>query len=215
MMKGVVSESLKNYHSTIEEARADLFALYYIMDPKMKELSLIQSDDVAKAEYDSFIRNGLMTQLVRIHLGKDVEEAHMRDRSLIAHWVYEKGKSEKVIEKVTKDGKSYFIINDYKKLRLLFGQLLGEIQRITSEGDYESAKELVESFGVKVDTELHKEVLNRYSKLNIAPYSGFINPILTPVMDNGIIKDIKISYTEDFASQMLRYSKDYSFLPVR
>jgi dipeptidyl-peptidase III len=181
----------------------------------MKELSLVPSDDVARAEYDSFIRNGLMTQLVRIQLGKDVEEAHMRDRSLIAHWVYEKGKSEKVVEKVTKEGKSYFIINDYKKLRLLFGQLLGEIQRITSEGDYEGAKDLVESFGVKVDPELHKEVLDRYSKLNIAPYSGFINPVMTPVMDNGVIKDIKISYTEDFTSQMLRYSKDFSFLPLR
>ncbi|MGA3012884.1 MAG: dihydrofolate reductase [Bacteroidales bacterium] len=215
IMKGVISESLKNYHSTIEEARADLFALYYIMDPKMKELGLVDSDDIAKAEYDSFIRNGLMTQLVKIHLGKNIEEAHMRDRSLIAHWVYEKGKSEKVIEKVIREGKSYFIINDYNKLRLLFGQLLGEIQRITSEGDYDAAKDLVESFGVKIEPELHKEVLDRYSKLNIAPYSGFINPVLTPVMDNGVIKDIKISYTEDFVSQMLRYSKDFSFLPVR
>jgi dipeptidyl-peptidase-3 len=215
MMKGVVSESLKNYHSTIEEARADLFALYYIMDPKMKELGLVDSDDLAKAEYDSFIRNGLMTQLVRIHLGKDIEEAHMRDRSLIAHWVYEKGNPENVIGKVTREGKSCFIINDYNKLRLLFGQLLGEIQRITSEGDYNAARNLVETFGVKIDPELHKEVLDRYSKLNIAPYSGFINPVLTPVMDNGVIKDIKISYTEDFTSQMLRYSKDFSFLPVR
>ena len=215
MMKDVVSESLKNYHSTIEEARADLFALYYIMDSKMKELGLVDSDDIAKAEYDSFIRNGLMTQLVRIHLGKNIEEAHMRDRSLIAHWVYEKGKPEKVIEKVTREGKSYFIVNDYNKLRLLFGKLLGEIQRITSEGDYDAAKDLVETFGVKVDPELHKEVLDRYSKLNIAPYSGFLNPVLTPVIDDGVIKDIKISYTEDFTSQMLRYSKDFSFMPVR
>jgi len=150
-----------------------------------------------------------------LHLGKDIEEAHMRDRSLIAHWVYEKGNPENVIGKVTREGKSYFIINDYNKLRLLFGQLLGEIQRITSEGDYNAARNLVETFGVKIDPELHKEVLDRYSKLNIAPYSGFINPVLTPVMDNGVIKDIKISYTEDFTSQMLRYSKDFSFLPVR
>jgi dipeptidyl-peptidase-3 len=215
MMKGVVSESLKNYHSTIEEARADLFALYYIMDKKMIELGLLPSADVAKAEYNSFIRNGLMTQLVRVQPGKDVEEAHMRDRSLIAHWVYEKGKTKNVIEKVQRDGKTFYRINNYNELRLLFGQLLDEIQRITSEGDYPAAKDLVEGYGVKVDHELHKEVLDRYSKLNIAPYSGFINPLLTPVMDNGAIKDIKITYTEDFTSQMLRYSKDFSFLPVR
>ena len=215
MMKGVISESLKNYHSTIEEGRADLFALYYIMDKKMIELGLIPSDDVAKAEYDSFIRNGLMTQLVRIQPGKDVEEAHMRDRSFIAHWVYEKGKAKNIIEKIQRDGKTFFRINDYYELRLLFGQLLIEIQRITSEGDYAAAKELVESYGVKVDPELHKEILDRYSKLNIAPYSGFINPVLTPVVDNGTIKDIKVTYTEDFTSQMLRYSKDFSFLPVR
>jgi dipeptidyl-peptidase-3 len=215
MMKGVVSESLKNYHSTIEEARADLFALYYIMDKKMIELGLIPSEDVAKTEYDSYIRNGLMTQLVRVHPGKDVEEAHMRDRSLIAHWVYEKGKGNNIIEQFQKDGKTFFRINDYNELRHLFGQLLVEIQRITSEGDYTAAKDLVEGYGVKIDRQLHKEVLDRYAKLNIAPYSGFINPVLTPVMDNGAIKDIKITYTEDFASQMLRYSKDFSFLPAR
>ena len=215
MMKGVVSESLKNYHSTIEEARADLFALYYLMDKKMMELGLVPSTDVAKAEYNSFIRNGLMTQLVRIHPGKDVEEAHMRDRSLIAHWVYEKGKAKNVIEKVQKDGKTFFRVNDYQELRSLFGQLLGEIQRITSEGDYPAAKELIEAYAVKVDPGLHKEVLDRYAKLNIAPYSGFINPVYTPVMDNDDIKDIKISYTEDFTTQMLRYSKNFSFLPAR
>ena len=215
MMKGVVSESLKNYHSTIEEARADLFALYYIMDKKMIDLGLVPSPDLAKAEYNSYIRNGLMTQLVRVHPGKDVEEAHMRDRSLIAHWVYEKGKVKNVIEKVQKDGKTWFRINDYQELRSLFGQLLGEIQRITSEGDYPAAKELVEAYAVKVDPELHKEVLNRYAKLNIAPYSGFINPVYTPVMANGTIKDIKISYTDDFTTQMLRYSKNFSFLPAR
>ena len=215
MMKGVVSESLKNYHSTIEEARADLFALYYIMDKKMIDLGLVPSPDLAKAEYNSYIRNGLMTQLVRVHPGKDVEEAHMRDRSLIAHWVYEKGKVKNVIEKVQKDSKSWFRINDYHELRSLFGQLLGEIQRITSEGDYPAAKELVETYAVKVDPELHKEVLNRYAKLNIAPYSGFINPVYTLVMANGVLKDIKISYTDDFTTQMLRYSKNFSFLPAR
>ena len=156
-----------------------------------------------------------MTQLVRIHPGKDIEEAHMRDRSLIAHWVYEKGTEKKIIEKVTKEGLTYFRINDYDGLRELFGQLLKEIQRITSEGDYDGARKLVEAYGVKVDPVLHKEVLERYQKLNIAPYSGFINPVYTPVMAKGVIKDVKISYTDDFATQMLRYSKDFSFLPAR
>jgi dipeptidyl-peptidase-3 len=185
------------------------------MDKKMIDIGLVPSPDLAKAEYTSFIRNGLMTQLVRIHLGKGVEEAHMRDRSLIAHWVYEKGKSKNVIEKIQKEGKTFFRINDYQELHSLFGKLLGEIQRITSEGDYNAAKELVETYAVKVDTELHKEVLNRYGKLNIAPYSGFINPVLTLVMDKDAIKDVKISYTEDFTTQMLRYSKNFSFLPAR
>jgi dipeptidyl-peptidase III len=215
MMKGVFSESLKNYHSTIEEARADLFALYYIMDKKLTELGLVPSGDVARAEYNSFIRNGLMTQLVRIRPGKNVEEAHMRDRSLIAHWVYEKGKEKKVIEKVEKDGKTYFRINDYDQLHGLFGQLLGEIQRITSEGDYPAAKALVEAYAVKVDQDLHKEVLERYQKLNIAPYSGFINPVYTPVLKDGVITDIKVSYTDDFTRQMLSYSKEHSFIPAR
>lgn len=215
MMNGVTSESLKNYHSTIEEARADLFALYYIMDQKMIDLGLVPSADLAKAEYNSYIRNGLMTQLVRVQLGKDIEEAHMRDRSLIAHWVFEKGKAKNVIERVVKNGKTYFRINDYQELRKLFGQLLGEIQRITSEGDYAGAKQLVETYAVKVDQGLHKEVLYRYSMLNIAPYSGFINPVYTPVVSKNVLMDIKISYTEDFATQMLRYSKDFSFLPAR
>ncbi|MCX6243997.1 MAG: dihydrofolate reductase [Bacteroidetes bacterium] len=215
MMKGVASESLKNYHSTIEEARADLFALYYIKDKKMIDLGLVPSEDVARAEYNSYIRNGLMTQLVRVHLGKDVEEAHMRDRSLIAHWVYEKGKEKNVIEKVVKDGKSYFRINDYDQLHVLFGRLLGEIQRITSEGDYPAAKALVEAYAVKVDMDLHKEVLERYQKLNIAPYSGFINPVYTPVVKNGVISDVKVTYLEDFTTQMLNYSKNFSFLPAR
>ena len=215
MMHGVTGESLKNYHSTIEEARADLFALYYIMDPKMIALGLVPSTDVARAEYNSYMRNGLMTQLVRVNSGKNVEEAHMRDRALIAHWVYEKGSSKKVIEKVEKDGKTYFRINDYQELRSLFGQLLREIQRITSEGDYNGARELVETYGVKVDQGLHKEVLNRYKKLGIAPYSGFINPEYTPVMENGIVKDIKILYPDDFTKQMLNLSKNFSFLPAR
>jgi dipeptidyl-peptidase III len=215
MNKGVTSESLKNYHSTIEEARADLFALYYIMDENMVKLGLVPTTDVGKAEYQNYIRNGLMTQLVRIHLGKDIEEAHMRDRSLIAHWVYERGMDKKIIEKVKKDNKTYFRINDYDGLRGLFGQLLKEIQRITSEGDYEGAKKLVEGYGVKVDADLHKEVLERYTKLKIAPYTGFINPVFTLKMKDNELSDITISYPEDFTAQMLYYSKNFSFLPAR
>jgi dipeptidyl-peptidase-3 len=212
---GVTGESLKNYHSAIEESRADLFALYYIMDPKLIELGLIPSLDLAKAEYDNYIRNGLMTQLVRIQPGKNIEQAHMRDRSMIAHWVYEKGKEEKTVEKVMKDGKTYFKVNDYNGLRVLFGELLKEIQRITSEGDYSAGKELVEKYGVKVDPELHKEVLERYRKLNIAPYSGFINPVFSLEMSSDTIKNVTISYPEDFIEQMLYYSKNFSFLPAR
>jgi dipeptidyl-peptidase III len=215
MNPGVNSESLKNYHSTIEEARADLFALYYITDQNMVTLGLVPSNDVGKAEYQNYIRNGLMTQLVRIQPGKDVEEAHMRDRSLIAHWVYEKGMDKKIIEKVTQEGKTYFRINDYDGLRDLFGQLLKEIQRITSVGDYDGARKIVEAYGVKVDPVLHKEVLERYKKLKIAPYSGFINPVFTLKMSENEISDVTISYPEDFAEQMLSYSKNYSFLPAR
>ncbi|MCX6252814.1 MAG: dihydrofolate reductase [Bacteroidetes bacterium] len=214
MNQGVSGESLKNYHSTIEEARADLFALYYIADEKMVNLGLVPSANVSKAEYDSFIRNGLMTQLVRVQPGKDIEEAHMRDRSLIAHWVFEKGKDKNVIEKVSKDGKTYFRINDYDALRKLFGQLLGEIQRITSEGDYNAAKDLVQNYAVKVDPDLHKEVLSRYKKLNIAPYSGFINPEFKLEMKNNEVVNIKIVYPDDFTKQMLDYSKKFSFIPV-
>ncbi len=213
--KGVTSDALKNYHSTIEEARADLFALYYISDPKMAELGLVPHPEVWKAEYDGFIRNGLMTQLVRIQPGKTIEESHMRDRSLIAHWVFEKGKGPKIIEKVVSNGKTAFRINDYDALRKKFGELLAEIQRITSEGDYTAARELVEKYAVPVDAELHKEVLDRYSKLNIAPYAGFINPKYVPVMNGDVITDVKISYPDDFAAQMMEYSKNYSFLPVR
>ncbi len=215
LMPGVGSESLKNYHSAIEESRADLFALYYIMDDKMVELGLLPNIDAAKAEYDLDIRNGLMTQLTRIQPGKTIEEAHMRARAMVAQWVYDKGKAENVIERVTKDGKTYFIVNDYAKLRRLFGQLLAEVQRITSEGDYEGAKTLMETYGVQVDQGLHKEVLERYAKLNLAPYAGFVNPVYTPVIENGKIVDVKISLEEGYIEQMLRYGRDYSFLPVR
>jgi dipeptidyl-peptidase-3 len=215
LMPGVGSESLKNYHSAIEESRADLFALYYIMDDKMVELGLLPNIDAAKAEYDLDIRNGLMTQLTRIQPGKTIEEAHMRARAMVAQWVYDKGKAENVIERVMKDGKTYFVVNDYAKLRRLFGQLLAEVQRITSEGDYEAAKTLMEAYGVQVDQGLHKEVLERYAKLNLAPYAGFVNPVYTPVIENGKIVDVKISLEEGYIEQMLRYGRDYSFLPVR
>lgn len=215
LKSGVGADALKNYHSTIEESRADLFALYYINDPAMMKFGLVPNGDVARAEYDSFIRNGLMTQLVRIHEGKTIEESHMRDRALIAHWVYEKGRDSKIIEKVTRDGKTYFRINDYEGLRAKFGELLKIIQRITSEGDYDGAREIVEAYAVQVDPELHREVLERYGKLNIAPYTGFINPEYTLVMDGEKITDVKIAYPDDFTTQMLNYSKNYSFLPVR
>ena len=212
LMPGVGSESLKNYHSAIEESRADLFALYYIMDDKMIELGLLPNGEAAKAEYDLDVRNGLMTQLVRIQPGKTIEEAHMRSRAMVSHWVYEKGKAENVIARVTKDGKTYFVVNDYQKLRTLYGQLLAEVQRITSEGDYEAAKALMENYGVQVDQELHKEVLERYAKLHLAPYAGFVNPVYTPVFENGKIVDVKIDLTEGYVEQMLRYGRDYSFL---
>jgi dipeptidyl-peptidase-3 len=212
---GVTPEALRNYHSAIEESRADLFALYYILDPAMIDLGLVTTEDVGKAEYDNYIRNGLITQLVRIKPGKQIEQAHMRDRSLICHWVYERGKANKVIEKVTRDGKTYVKINDYQALRMLFGELLKEVQRITSTGDLKAAKTLVETYGVKVDPELHKEVLERYAKLKIAPYSGFINPLFVPVMQDDTIADIEITYPDDFAGQMISYGKEYSFIPVR
>jgi dipeptidyl-peptidase-3 len=212
LLPGVSPEALKNYHSPIEEARADLFALYYLMNDKMVELGLLPNLDAAKADYDNNIRNGLMTQLTRIQPGKTIEQAHMRNRALVSHWVYEKGKPENVISKEIKDGKTYFVINDYQKLRQLYGDLLVEIQRITSEGDYEAARDLVETYGVQVDQGLHKEVLERYSKLNLAPYSGFINPVYTPVIENGKIVDVKIAYPDDYVKQMLRYGREYSFL---
>jgi len=184
------------------------------MDPKLVELKLLPTIDAARAEYIKYIRNGMMTQLTRIQPGKDLEEAHMRNRQLIAQWCYEKGKADHVIEKKIKDGKTYFVINDYFALRKLFGELLKEVQRIKSEGDYQAGKELVEKYGVKVDQDLLKEVLERYKKLNLAPYAGFINPEYVPVEKNGEIVDIKITYPTDFAGQMLRYSKEHSFLPT-
>jgi dipeptidyl-peptidase-3 len=182
------------------------------MDPKMVELGLLPTLEAAKADYDANIRNGLMTQLTRIEPGKTIEQAHMRGRAMVSHWVYEKGKPDNVISREVKDGKTYFVINDYGKLRALYGELLKEIQRITSEGDYEAARNLVETYGVQIDQELHEEVLERYRKLNLAPYAGFLNPVLTPVMENGKIVDVKIAFPDDYVKQMLRYDKEYSFL---
>lgn len=214
LLPGVDPDALKAHGSTLEEARADLFALYYLGDPKLLELGLLDNPDAYKAEYYKFMLNGLMTQLMRIEPGKDIEEAHMRNRQLIAKWVYEKGKDNNVVEFVKRDGKTFIRINDYKALRDLFGQLLGEIQRIKSEGDYAAGAALVEAYAVKVDQDLHKEVLDRYAKLSIPPYRGFVNPVYKPVTDkDGNITDVTIEYTEDYIPQMLRYSHDYSTLP--
>ena len=212
---GTKGDELKNYGSVLEETRADLFALYYIADPKMVELDLIPSMDAAWAEYSRYVMNGMMTQLARVKLGKDVEQAHMRNRKLISEWCYEHGKADNVIEKRVADGKTYIVVNDFEKLRKLFGELLREVQRIKSEGDYEAGKALVETYGIKVDQKLHTEVLERYAGLNIEPYSGFVNPKYSPVMENGKIIDIKISYEADYTEQMLEYSHHYSFLPTK
>ncbi len=214
MLPGVTSDDLKNYHSPIEEARADLFALYYIMDPKMVELGLIPSLDVAKAEYISYIRNGYMTQLMRVELGKDIQQAHMRDRQMIANWCIEHGKTDNVIEIYKRDNKTMVRVNDFEKLRSLFGKLLAEIQRIKSTGDYEAARNIIETYGVKVNEELHTEIIERYKKLNIAPFSGFINPKLVPVMSGNKIIDVKVEYPDNYAWQMLEYSKEHSLLGV-
>jgi dipeptidyl-peptidase III len=214
LLPGIGRDALKNYDAPLEEARADLFALYYMMDPRIVELGLLPNMDAAKASYIEQIRNGLFTQLVRIEYGKDIEQAHMRNRQLIARWCFEKGKPDNVIEQIHRDGKVYFRINDFAKLRTLFGVLLKEIQRIKSEGDYQAGKNLVETYGVKIDRTLHKEALERYAKLKLSPYSGFINPVLTPVEENGGIKDITISYPDDYSKQMLEYSKKYSYLPT-
>ena len=215
LLEGVDGDSLKAYGSTIEEARADLFALYYLADPKLVELGLVPNTEAYKASYIAQMQNGLLTQLVRINLGNNIEEAHMRNRALIARWALEHGKKDNVMELVKRDGKTYVRINDYQKLRGLFGELLAEIQRVKSTGDFKGAQNLVETYGVKIDPELHKEILDRYAKLNIAPYKGFINPVYTAVRDaQGNITDVKISYTEGYAEQMLRYSKDYATLPL-
>ena len=214
LLPGVDPDALKAYGSTIEEARADLFGLYYVADPKLVELGLTPNEDAYKAEYYTYLMNGLMTQLVRIEPGNNVEEAHMRNRQLIARWVFEKGAADKVVELVKKDGKTYVVVNDYEKLRELFGELLSEIQRIKSTGDYQGAHDLVENYAVKVDPALHAEVLERYKKLNLAPYKGFVNPKYEAVVDAaGKITDVKVTYDEGYAEQMLRYSKDYSNLP--
>lgn len=206
LLEGVQQDALKNYYSTIEEARADLFALYYIMDRKLVELGVLPSLEAAKAEYNSYIRNGLMVQLTRLKEGDNLEESHMRNRQMIAAWVFEQGKERQVIERVKSDGKTYFIIRDYQALRGLFARLLAEVQRMKSEGDYQAAKELVETYGVKVDRKLHREVLERYRKLNVAPYAGFINPEYELVEQDGVPVDVKIHYPSDFLQQMLDYA---------
>ncbi|MDL2319912.1 dipeptidyl peptidase 3 [Alistipes sp. OttesenSCG-928-B03] len=212
---GTRGDELRNYGSVLEEARADLFALYYIADPKMIEIGLIPTLDVAWAEYASYINNGMLTQLTRIQPGKNVEQAHMRNRKLVGEWCYEQGLAENVIEKVVQDGKTYVVVNDFDKLRELFGRLLREIQRIKSEGDYNAGRKLVETYAITVDPVLHAEVLDRSARLGIQPYSGFLNPEYSPVMDNGQIVDVKVSYPDNYVNQMLDYSKKYSYLPSK
>lgn len=216
LLPGVDGDALKAYGSTLEEARADLFALYYLGDPKLVELKLLPDNEAYKSEYYQYMMNGAMTQLTRIKPGKTIEEAHMRNRALIANWVMEKGKADSVVVFKQKEDKTYVVVNDYDKLRDLFGKLLAEVQRIKSEGDYEAGKKLVETYGVKVDPKLHKEILARYEKLNLAPYKGFVNPVYKPVTDaNGKITDITISYDENYIDQQLRYSRQYSVLPLK
>ncbi|MBR8708685.1 dipeptidyl-peptidase 3 family protein [Bacteroides pyogenes] len=214
LLPGVDPDALKAYGSTIEEARADLFGLYYVADPKLVELKLVPDADAYKAEYYTFLMNGLMTQLVRILPGNEVEEAHMRNRQLIARWVFEKASTDKAVEMIEKDGKTYVVVNDYQKVRTLFGELLAEIQRIKSTGDFNAARSLVEKYAVKVDPVLHAEVLERYKRLNLAPYKGFVNPKYELATDkDGNVTDVTVSYDEGYAEQMLRYSRDYSPLP--
>ena len=213
LLPGVSSTALGEYQSTLEEARADLFGLYYCADPKMVELGIVPDKDAYKAEYASYIRNGIMTQFTRVELGKKNTEAHMQNRKLIAEWCYEKGLADNVIEKRVRDGKTYFVVNDYKALRGLFGELLGEIQRIKSEGDYEAGKALVETYAVNIDPDLHREVLERYRKLNLKPYGGFVNPDIKPVLDAaGKAVDFEISYPDDYLGQMLEYGIKYRTL---
>ena len=215
LLPGVASDALKAYSSTLEETRADLFGLYYIADPKLVELGLVPDAEAYKAEYYKYIMNGLMSQLVRIELGKSVEEAHMRNLQLIAKWAFEQGKADNVIELKKKEGKTYVVVNDYAKLRELFGKLLAEVQRIKSEGDFAAGKKLVEDYAVKVDPELHAEVLKRYAALNLAPYKGFVNPVMKLVKnEKGEVTDVTLDYTEGYTQQMMRYGKEYSFLPT-
>lgn len=216
LLPGVSSDVLQAYGSPLEETRADLFALYYLADPKLVELGLLPDNEAYKAEYYSYIMNGAMTQLTRIQPGKDIEQAHMRNRALIANWVIENGAADSVVVMKERDNKTYVVVNDYDKLRTLFGELLAEVQRIKSEGDYEAGKQLVESYGVKVDPELHKEVLARYEALNLAPYKGFVNPVYKLVTDDeGKVTDVTISYDENYVDQQLRYSRQYSVLPLK
>lgn len=210
---GTPNETLKSYSSTLEEARADLVAEYFLLDPKLVDLGVMPSLEVGKTSYDVTIRNGLMSQLLRLKPGDDIEESHMRNRQLIAAWAYERGREHNVIEKIVEDGKTYFVIRDYDALRGLFGELLREIQRIKSEGDYEAGKALVETYGVKVDPAIHAEVLARVEPLNIAPFSGFVQPRLVAVEENGEIVDVIIEYSDNFTEQMLEYEEKYSFLP--
>ena len=214
LLPGTDPNALKAYDSTIEEARADLFGLYYMGDPKLVELGLLPDKEAFKAEYYQFLMNGLMTQLTRIKPGKNIEEAHMRNRQLIANWVYENGKADNVVEFKVRDGKTFVVVNDYEKVRTLFGKLLAEIQRVKSTGDFAGGRDLVEKYAVKVNPELHKEVLVRYEKLNLAPYKGFVNPIYALVTDKkGKVKDVIVSYSENYVDQNLRYSREYSKLP--
>lgn len=215
LLPGTDPDALKAYGSPIEETRADLFGLYYLGDPKMVELGLLPDAEAYKAQYYQYLMNGFMTQLTRIQPGKNIEQAHMRNRQTIASWVYEQGKADNVVELKEKDGKKFIVVNDYEKLRDLFGQLLAEVQRIRSTGDFAAAHDLVEKYGVKVNQDIHKEVLERYATLKIAPYSGFVNPVYTLVKDKkGNVKEVNISYEEDYIQQHLRYSKDYSALPT-
>ena len=215
LLPGTDPDALKAYASTLEEARADLFGLYYLADPKMQELGLVPDGEAFKAEYYKYMMNGLLTQLVRIEEGKDVEEAHMRNRQLIARWVFEQGATDKVVELKKREGKTFVVINDYQQLRALFGKLLAEVQRIKSEGDYEAGRSLVENYGVKIDPVLHHEIRERYVRLHLSPYKGFVNPIMREVKDDsGYVTDITLDYTEGYAEQMLRYSRDYSYLSL-
>lgn len=215
LLSGTDPDALKAYASTLEEARADLFGLYYLADPKMQELGLVPDGEAFKAEYYKYMMNGLLTQLVRIEEGKDVEEAHMRNRQLIARWVFEQGATDKVVELKKREGKTFVVIHDYQQLRVLFGKLLAEVQRIKSEGDYEAGRSLVENYGVKIDPVLHHEIRERYVRLHLSPYKGFVNPVMREVKDNsGHVTDITLDYTEGYAEQMLRYSRDYSYLSL-